>query len=396
MVGGGGEDRSWKKEVLHLIRSHWHSDHVFSLSDVYTFTGQLTGRHPANLHVKAKIRQTLQQLRDEGEITFVDNEGHYAPNKLVLHPDDVISGVSDPILKAQLLRIRDTLGQVVPSSELQKQVKGFGSQKGIYKPSGSKYALWVRQTSKGAYPDEDLSYRPDGSWRYRYSPEGRDGKSDLSLDTNQSLLRCRDDHVPVGVFRQVSDVEGRTAYEVLGLATVDSFDGEYFVLRGEPIDVSKAPISEPMTPLFQPFELEPASIGVVTRIVRDQRFGVALRSIYHARCSLCNIGFRVGTQSIGLDAAHIIPVQDGGVIADLRNGILLCKNHHALFDQYAWTMNEDLVVRVAPDRALRESAIENHLLGLEGRKLPNLPTESADLPAEAAVKWRLARFERSW
>lgn len=389
-------DQSWRREVIHLIRSHWHSDQVFSLNDVYAYADQVARQHPENHHVEAKIRQVLQQLRDEGEITFVDNDGHYAPNRLVLRLGDLLLRVSTPSLRTQLLRIRDLMGQVVTSSKLRQEVQGFGSQKGIYKPSGSRYALWVRQTSKGVYADKELAYRPDGSWSYRYAPEGREGRSELDLHTNQSLLRCQEDNVPVGVFRQVSDVEGKTAYEVLGLARVGSFDGEYFVLHGEPIDEASTSVVETVAPIFQAFEKDPTSAGMIARIIRDQRFGVAVRRVYHERCSLCNIGFRVGGHPVALDAAHIIPVQNRGILGDLRNGILLCKNHHALFDEYAWTMDEDLCVRVAPDRTLRESAFGNHVLSIEGKRLPNLPTEEGNFPALDAVKWRIEKFENAW
>ena len=40
--------------------------------------------------------------------------------------------------------------------------------------------------------------RPDGSWLYKYSPEGRQGKMDMGLATNRALLRNREDGVPVG------------------------------------------------------------------------------------------------------------------------------------------------------------------------------------------------------
>ncbi|MGB6501065.1 MAG: HNH endonuclease [Thermoplasmata archaeon] len=391
-----GDEPTWKKEILAIIRGQWNPNQVFSLEDLYAISGPLAKRHASNRNVEEKIRQILQQLRDDGEITFVDFDGHYSSSKLKLDPGDGILRVPTQDLRSQLIRIRDMLGEVVRSSELQRQIRGFGSQKGIYKPSGSRYALWVRQTLKSPYPDRDLRYRPDGSWTYRYSPEGRAGLIDLNLDANKSLLRCMEDHVPVGVFRQISGGGGLATYEILGLAIVESFDGEHFVLHGESIEPEKTPAFANMSPKFLPFEFSTGRHDLVSRIVRDHRFGVAVRRIYHERCSLCNIGFRVGGQSTALDAAHIIPVNEKGVMGDLRNGILLCKNHHALFDDYAWTMDSDLSVRLAPDKGLRESALGNHIVSLEGKRLPNLPTEEENRPAAEAVRWRLDRFDRAW
>ncbi len=49
-------------------------------------------------------------------------------------------------------------------------------------------------------------------------------------------------------------------------------------------------------------------------------------------CSLCDAPKEV------IEAAHIIPVADNG--GDwFGNGILLCRNHHALFDKHKWTIN---------------------------------------------------------
>lgn len=311
---------------------------------------------------------------------------------------DALDRVPDGELKSQLLRIRGLYGQVIPSSTLQKEIKGFSGQKGIYKPAGAIHALWVRETRGGPYQDQDQ--RPqdltDGSWTYLYSPEGREGRTDLSLDTNRSLLKCKEDGWPVGVFRQTEDIQGRAAYEVLGLAFVKSLEEDHFVLQGEPIDWTVAPEPAGMVPLFKPFELEFPHLSLATRVARDSRFGVVIRRLYRDRCGLCNIGFRVKGRVVGLDAAHIIPVEERGIIGDVRNGVLLCKNHHALFDQYAWTFDEDFRVKVPDDREFRASAESNHVLGLDGQRLPNLPGDPRDYPAPDAIKWRLERFDRAW
>jgi hypothetical protein len=307
---------------------------------------------------------------------------------------DPLDRVKDPVLREQLSRIREFYGEVVASKELQRDIRGFQSQRGIYKPAGSDHALWVRQTLRGVYPDEEPRTHSDGSWTFRYSPEGRDGRPDLALPTNQGLLKCKADGIPVGVFRQSGSGPSSGEYEVLGLAYVEGFDGSHFVLRGEPIDWTALPQPENVVPTFAPFELGRTPSEAITRIMRDRRFGVVIRRIYHEKCGLCSVGYRLRGASLALDAAHIIPVESQGVIADVRNGLLLCKNHHSLFDNYAWTLDEDLRVLLTDDEEFRASAALNHVVGWEGKRLQNLPSSSEDLPAVEAVKWRLAEFAK--
>src|SRR3990172_3715173 len=143
---------------------------------------------------------------------------------------DPIDGLRDEKSREQLTWLRANYGEIIESERLGRLLQGFRSQKGIYKPSGSRHALWVRETLRSPYSDEVSGQvdRPDGSWLYRYSPEGRQGRADLGLDTNRALLRNQKDGVPVGVLRQVSDARGAAAYEVLGLAYVTGFDGTHF------------------------------------------------------------------------------------------------------------------------------------------------------------------------
>jgi type II restriction enzyme len=48
----------------------------FDLSEVYAFETRLSGLYPMNQHVRQKIRQQLQVLRDCGFIEFL-GRGHY-------------------------------------------------------------------------------------------------------------------------------------------------------------------------------------------------------------------------------------------------------------------------------------------------------------------------------
>jgi type II restriction enzyme len=64
----------WKRDVFQCLTQIQGKE--FSLDDVYSFEARLRVRHPGNLHVRDKIRQQLQYLRDLGVVEFLGN-GRY-------------------------------------------------------------------------------------------------------------------------------------------------------------------------------------------------------------------------------------------------------------------------------------------------------------------------------
>ena len=67
------KNKNWKLEVLSIVDSI--PETIFSANDLYEFIPMLEKKHPDNHHIDARIRETLQQLRDEGYIKFLDTEG---------------------------------------------------------------------------------------------------------------------------------------------------------------------------------------------------------------------------------------------------------------------------------------------------------------------------------
>lgn len=66
----GTKERGWTLDVLRVVRSLGKDE--FSNSDVYEFAPQLERLHPNNRHVKDKVRQQLQVLRDKGLLVQVE------------------------------------------------------------------------------------------------------------------------------------------------------------------------------------------------------------------------------------------------------------------------------------------------------------------------------------
>jgi type II restriction enzyme len=62
------KDRSWAATILNLLNQLPNRD--FVLADVYGFDSELERLYPNNKHIRPKIRQQLQILRDAGLIKF--------------------------------------------------------------------------------------------------------------------------------------------------------------------------------------------------------------------------------------------------------------------------------------------------------------------------------------
>ena len=63
------EKRGWTLDVLQVVQSLGNLE--FTLADVYAHADDLAKLHPNNRHIRDKIRQQLQVLRDLGLLTFL-------------------------------------------------------------------------------------------------------------------------------------------------------------------------------------------------------------------------------------------------------------------------------------------------------------------------------------
>jgi type II restriction enzyme len=70
----GAETRGWLIEVMKCVEAIGKRE--FELQDVYAFENHLNALYPNNRHVRHKIRQQLQVLRDHGYLEFV-SRGYY-------------------------------------------------------------------------------------------------------------------------------------------------------------------------------------------------------------------------------------------------------------------------------------------------------------------------------
>jgi putative restriction endonuclease len=113
---------------------------------------------------------------------------------------------------------------------------------------------------------------------------------------------------------------------------------------------------------------------------------------YATRCAVCALG-----HARLLDAAHIVPDRDERGIAAVRNGMALCKIHHAALDSHILGVRPDYVVEIRPDLLqevdgpmLRYGLQERH-----GEKLMVLPSQRSERPDRDLLELAYETFRRA-
>jgi putative restriction endonuclease len=132
-----------------------------------------------------------------------------------------------------------------------------------------------------------------------------------------------------------------------------------------------------------------ASVGVTllvgkTTRKRDPQFRLRILTAYEYRCAVCGFDVRLGSVSIGLDAAHIHWHQAGGPDQE-SNGLALCALHHKTFDLGAFTVKHDGVLLVS-DQAHGTSGFVETLMRHHGKRV-RPPQRAEWRPDPARLNW---------
>lgn len=128
--------------------------------------------------------------------------------------------------------------------------------------------------------------------------------------------------------------------------------------------------------------VEPARFGMpysVTPRLGQSSFRVFVADAYQRRCA-----FTGSPVLYVLDAAHIRPFADQGP-HDVRNGILIRKDWHSLFDRGYLTVTPDFRIEVSA-RIKRDFDNGEEYYSAHGRRLV-LPRDPSDHPGKEFLQW---------
>lgn len=119
---------------------------------------------------------------------------------------------------------------------------------------------------------------------------------------------------------------------------------------------------------------------------RDPSFRHRILQAYEFQCAVCGFNVRIGDSLVALEAAHIKWHQAGGPDME-NNGIALCSLHHKLFDRGAFTISENMKLKVS-EIAHGTSGFQEWLLAFHDSEI-RPPQRQSYYPESHFVQWHV-------
>ncbi len=253
---------------------------------------------------------------------------------------------------------------------------------GIFKPQVLRQApLSITTSPEGPYDD---SFGPDDLLRYRYRG------TDPNHPDNRGLRLAMESRLPLVYFHGVVPGKYLATWPVFVVADHPEFLA--FSIAVDDAQYTGLPVTGAIDDSFVSEDAASARRAYVTAAVRvrlhQRAFRERVLEAYQRQCAFC----RLRHEEL-LDAAHILPDSEPEGEAAVRNGLSLCKLHHAAFDRYFLGLRPDLVIEVRRD-ILHETdgpTLVHAIQALHGAKI-HLPKRAALRPAPQFVAIRYQRF----
>lgn len=249
--------------------------------------------------------------------------------------------------------------------------KLIDSMKGIRKPQVLDTSLSIMTSFRK--PGEERPYAdevgPDGLPRYMW--EG----TDPNKNTNVGLRLAQERKLPIIWFIGVGGSPSR--FHVLSPVNIVGEEPEHkrFVLSvASEKGLSLAELTAPGGPvtIVKKYLVQETKVRLHQPVFR-----ASVIRAYNVRCAVCNLGHEQL-----LDAAHIIPDSHEDGIAAVRNGLALCKIHHAAYDSSILGITPDYTVEIRRDllNEIDGPMLEHGLKKRHKQKLMMLPSAVKEQP----------------
>lgn len=245
---------------------------------------------------------------------------------------------------------------------------------GIFKPRVLELPLSITTSPNGPYSDT-----PDkeGNWLYRYrgiDPYHRD---------NVGLRKAMEQKVPLIYFIGIRESRYMAVFPV-------------FIVEDYPMDLTfkvmaddKAMLKEALPEIGDAEDGRRRYVTAGVRVRLHQRgFRERVLEAYQEQCACCRL-----RHLELLDAAHIIPDLETDGEPVVKNGISLCKLHHAAFDSNILGIRPDYVIEINKEvmEEVDGPVLRHGLQGLHQSSLI-LPKSKHLYPDQGRLEARYAEF----
>lgn len=249
--------------------------------------------------------------------------------------------------------------------------------RGIRKPRVCRAALTIMtvHTPQGrTRPYEDV-LGPDGLPRYKMRADAR------STADNQAVTQALELQLPVIWLVGVAAGWFQPVFPVYVIAEEPALD--QFVLAYDAAQTLPVPNS-PIEEVLRHYVLRETRQRVHQPVFRS----MVMRA-YETQCAVCSLRH---TQL--LDAAHIVEDSQEAGVAAVRNGLALCKIHHAAYGAGILGISPDYMVSIREDILAEVDGplFEHGIKGLHAQDLMIVPKSRRDRPDPELLDWRYTRF----
>lgn len=271
----------------------------------------------------------------------------------------------------------------IPSDELREfvfegeRIPLLDAQRGIRKPANMEAALSIRTVYRpeGATRPYEDAQGPDGHIRYKW--RGDDGNH----AENRALRAAMERQLPLIWFFGVGPGLYQPVFPVFILAE-ESEQHQFVVAHGQALQMgSTTSVAEE--------HLRRYVLRETRQRIHQPVFRATVMRAYRTRCAVCAL-----RHSQLLDAAHIVPDSHEHGIASVRNGLALCKIHHAAFDAHILGIRPDLVVEIRADLLdeVDGPMLQHGLKERHKQRLMTVPDARRDRPDPEMLEIGYERF----
>lgn len=253
-------------------------------------------------------------------------------------------------------------------------------QRGIRKPAVLSSALSIRTTYRpeGAARPYDDDLGPDGLVRYKWRGDDPDHAENRALREAMRL------GVPMIWFWGVGPALYKPVFPIYLIAEEPA--QQQFVVATDGLQHLPATGSQ-VEEVLRRYIRQETTVRLHQPVFRS----MVMRA-YNTKCAVCELG-----HSVLLDAAHIVEDRHGLGAAAIRNGLALCKIHHAAYDAGILGVTPSLVVEIRVD-VLNEvdgPLLEHGLKGLHGQPLRVIPRTRSERPDPDLLEIHYNKFRAS-